>query len=180
LRPAAEKQKQVRQLVSNQRHPHKVEKRRFACKANYRPPDDPTAEDESPSLAIFVATASAAKSGTQLRALPARRRVPAKYRKQKQATIIILICALACSDHSPSSEAADEKAFRLAVGIIAALGVTSAQQRSPGPGNTRVRPSVTFPPLEKSANSAFGVEHDYKSVTCAPICAPTRAAGADK
>src|SRR2546423_15467507 len=61
----AEKQRQVKQMVGDQRTPLKVVKRRLGCKANYRQQTIQRAR-MSRSLSIFFAPASAAKSGMQI------------------------------------------------------------------------------------------------------------------
>src|SRR6266480_561265 len=178
-----ERPRQVKQIVGNQRTPLNVVKHRFACKANYGDPTIQSGKNNRPSLSVFVWT-SVSKSSTQIRGTgrgsdTAVQNIVGRNRP----TIIMLIRALACSDHSALQRSADEKAFRFAVGINGrswchiGLGSTSHRSRS----NTRVRPKRHIPALRKSANSALGVKHDYKiGHLRADLRPPTRAAGANE
>src|SRR6202011_203401 len=175
-----EKQKQVRQIVGKQRTPLKVVKRRFACKANYRRQTTQPAT----ALSIVVSTASAAKSCTQIRCSSRCGNTSVQnIISRNRPTIITLIRAVACSDHSAFQRSADKKAFRLAVGINRRsrchIGLSSASHRPRG--NAGVHPQRHISTLRKSANSAFVVKHDYKiGPLRADLRSPPGTAGANE
>src|SRR6202171_5974813 len=77
-----EKQKQVKQIVRNQRTPLKVVKRRFACKANYR---RQTTQPATAPFRLCLDGVSGQELHANSRLQPERQRVRAKCRKKKQA-----------------------------------------------------------------------------------------------
>src|SRR4051812_14814025 len=105
-----EKQSQVKQIVSNQRTPFKIVKRRFACKANYR---QQTIQPPYP----IVSNGSAAKSCAQIRgACRCRDASVQNIVSRNRASIVPFIRALSRPDHSTFQRSADKKALRFAVG----------------------------------------------------------------